>query len=108
MKAVKNHTECEGFRRAMERDGVAMVQFLKWLEEAVPKGYQTELTASAKLYELRAKQPLFRDISFDTIAAYADHANRRRSATLSSNRRACCCSTVAHSTETAQRISPVQ
>ena len=71
MKAVKNHTECEGFRRAMERDGVAMVQFLKWLEEAVPKGYQTELTASAKLYELRAKQPLFRDISFDTIA---DHA----------------------------------
>ena len=26
------------------------------------------------LYELRAKQPLFRDISFDTIAAYADHA----------------------------------
>ena len=74
MKAVKNHTECEGFRRAMERDGVAMVQFLKWLEEAVPKGYQTELTASAKLYELRAKQPLFRDISFDTIAAYADHA----------------------------------
>lgn len=74
MKAVKNHTECEGFRRAMERDGVAMVQFLKWLEEAVPKGYQTELTASAKLYELRAKQPLFCDISFDTIAAYADHA----------------------------------
>ena len=74
MKAVKNHTECEGFRRAMERDGVAMVQFLKWLEEAVPKGYQTELTASAKLYELRAKQPLFRDISFDTIAAYAEHA----------------------------------
>ena len=74
MKAVKNHTECEGFRRAMERDGVAMVQFLKWLEEAVPKGYQTELTASAKLYELRAKQPLFRDISFDTITAYADHA----------------------------------
>ena len=74
MKAVKNHTEREGFRRAMERDGVAMVQFLKWLEEAVPKGYQTELTASAKLYELRAKQPLFRDISFDTIAAYADHA----------------------------------
>lgn len=74
MKAVKNHTEREGFRRAMERDGVAMVQFLKWLEEAVPKGSETELTASAKLYQLRAGQPKFRDISFDTIAAYADHA----------------------------------
>ena len=74
MKAQKNPTECEGFRRAMERDGVAMVKFLKWLEEAVPKGGVTELTASDKLRELRAEQPLFRDISFDTIAAYADHA----------------------------------
>ena len=74
MKARKNPTECEGFRRAMQRDGVAMVKWLKWLEEAVPRGGETELTVSKKLYELRAEQPLFRDISFDTIAAYADHA----------------------------------
>ena len=40
----------------------------------MPKGSETELTASAKLYQLRAGQPKFRDISFDTIAAYADHA----------------------------------
>lgn len=73
LKAVKNKTERDGFRHAMERDGVAMVQFLKWLEETVPQGGVTELTASAKLRELRAQQPLFRDISFDTIAAYADH-----------------------------------
>ena len=33
MKTVKNAVEQEGFRRAMLRDGVAMVRFLKWLEE---------------------------------------------------------------------------
>lgn len=73
MKAVKNKTEREGFRHAMLRDGVAMVRFLKWLEEAVPKGGETELTASRKLRQLRAEQPLFRDISFDTIAGYEEH-----------------------------------
>ena len=73
MKAVKNHTEREGFRHAMERDGVAMVKFLKWLEEAVPEGGETELSVSERLRQLRAEQPLFRDISFDTIAAYAEH-----------------------------------
>ena len=73
MKAVKNKTERDGFRRAMLRDGVAMVQFLKWLEEAVPQGGQTELTASERLRQLRASQPLFKDISFDTIAGYEQH-----------------------------------
>ena len=73
MKAVKNKTEREGFRHAMTRDGVAMVKFLKWLEEAVPEGKETELSVSGKLRQLRAGQPLFRDISFDTIAGYEQH-----------------------------------
>lgn len=73
MKAVKNKTERDGFRRAMLRDGVAMVKFLKWLEEAVPNGHETELTVSARLRSLRAQQDLFRDISFDTIAGYEQH-----------------------------------
>ncbi|MBR5918898.1 MAG: aminopeptidase P family N-terminal domain-containing protein, partial [Prevotella sp.] len=34
MKIVKNATEIEGFRRAMVKDGVALVKFLMWLEKA--------------------------------------------------------------------------
>lgn len=73
MKAIKNEVECNGFCNAMQRDGVAMVKFLKWLEEAVPKGCETELSVSAKLRQLRAEQPLFKDESFDTIAGYEEH-----------------------------------
>ena len=73
MKAVKNETEIEGFHHAMLRDGVALVRFLKWLKPAVQAGGETELSAAEKLRALRAEQPLFRDLSFDTIAAYAAH-----------------------------------
>lgn len=73
MKAVKNSVECEGFRAAMLRDGVAMVKFLKWLEEAVPRGGETELSVSERLRQLRSEQSLFRDLSFDTIAGYEQH-----------------------------------
>lgn len=72
MKAVKNEAEIRGFRKAMTRDGVAMVRFLRWLE-AADVATQTELTASQKLEALRREQPLFKDISFDTISAYQEH-----------------------------------
>ena len=74
MKAVKNETEQAGFRKAMERDGVAMVKFLRWLKEAVPAGNETELSIDKKLYELRSEQADFKGISFDTIAGYKEHA----------------------------------
>ncbi len=70
MKAVKSPAEQEGFRRAMVRDGVAMVKFLKWLEE---NPQQTELSVSNKLEHLRSEKPLYRGLSFDTIAAYEQH-----------------------------------
>lgn len=73
MKAVKNETEIKGYHRAMLRDGVAMVKFLKWLKPAVEQGGQTEISIDKKLTSLRAEQELFRDISFDTIAGYAAH-----------------------------------
>ena len=74
MKAVKNETEQAGFRKAMERDGVALVKFLRWLEEAVPAGNESEVSIDQKLYQLRAEQADFRGISFDTIAGYKEHA----------------------------------
>lgn len=73
LKAVKNTTEIEGFHHAMERDGVAMVKFLRWLKAAVPTGNETEVSIDKKLYELRAGQAHFKGISFDTIAGYKEH-----------------------------------
>ena len=73
MKAVKSEAEIAGYRRAMLRDGVAMVKFLKWLVPAVEAGGQTEISIDRKLTSLRAEQDLFRDISFDTIAGYQAH-----------------------------------
>jgi Xaa-Pro aminopeptidase len=72
-KAVKNETEINGFRNAMYRDGIAMVKFLHWLLPAVKAGGQTELSVSRKLEEFRAMQPLYKGLSFDTIAGYAAH-----------------------------------
>ena len=73
MKAVKNDAEIEGFRRAMLRDGIAMVKFLHWLKPAVEAGGETEMSIDRKLTALRAEQPLYRGLSFDTIAAYGPH-----------------------------------
>ncbi|EFA98254.1 aminopeptidase P family protein [Hoylesella timonensis] len=73
MKAVKNKTEIAGFKAAMERDGVAMVKFLKWLKPAVEAGGQTEISLDEKLTALRAEQDLYRGLSFDTIVGYEAH-----------------------------------
>ena len=70
MKAVKTEAEQEGFRKAMVRDGVAMVRFLKWLEE---NPQQTEVSVADKLETLRSEQPLYKGLSFDTIAGYEAH-----------------------------------
>ncbi|WP_033148468.1 aminopeptidase P family protein [Prevotella sp. P6B1] len=73
MKTVKNATEIAGFKSAMLKDGIAMVKFLCWLKPAVEAGGQTEISIDQKLTSLRAEQPLYRDISFDTIAGYQAH-----------------------------------
>ena len=73
MKAVKNEREVAGFRSAMLKDGIAMVKFLKWLKPAVEAGGQTEMSVERKLTALRAEQPLFRGLSFDTIVGYEEH-----------------------------------
>jgi Xaa-Pro aminopeptidase len=73
LKAVKNPVEIEGFRRAMLRDAVAMVKFMRWLKPAVERGGETEMSVDRKLTALRAEQDLFCGVSFDTIAAYQEH-----------------------------------
>lgn len=73
LKAVKNNVELDGFRSCHITDGVAMVRFLKWLEEVVPEGGVTEISASRKLYEFRSEGEGFVGGSFSTIAGYAAH-----------------------------------
>ncbi len=73
MKAVKNAVEIEGFRKAMIRDGVALVKFMRWLKPAVEKGDETEISIDKQLTAFRAEQKDFCGISFDTIAAYQEH-----------------------------------
>jgi len=74
LKAIRNEQEIQGIHHAMQKDGVALVKFLKWLEEAVPSEQETELSIDIKLHELRAEQPLYMGESFDTIAGYKEHA----------------------------------
>lgn len=73
LKAIRNKQEIAGIHAAMQRDGVALVKFLKWLDEAVPAGKETEISVDKKLHTFRAAQPLYMRESFDTIAGYKEH-----------------------------------
>ena len=74
LKAVKNEVEIKNMEVSQVRDGVAMVKFIKWLKENVGKINATEISASDKLEEIRAKGENFKGLSFNTIAGYKDHA----------------------------------
>lgn len=73
LKAIRNEQEIAGIHAAMQRDGVALVKFLKWLEASVPTGKETEISIDKKLHEFRAEQDLYMGESFDTIAGYKEH-----------------------------------
>lgn len=72
-KAVKNNAEITGMRQAHMRDGVAMVQFLAWLDQAMGKQPLSELSVAAKLAEFRKEQPGCIGTSFTTIAGFGPH-----------------------------------
>lgn len=73
LKAIRNEQEIKGIHAAMQRDGVALVKFLRWLESAVPSGTETELSIDRKLHAFRVTQDLYVGESFDTIAGYKEH-----------------------------------
>ena len=73
LKTIKNEVEIAHERQAMINDGVALTKFFKWVEENVASGTLTEMNIADHLQGLRAEQPGFKDISFDTIAGYKDH-----------------------------------
>ena len=76
LKGTKNETETENLRGANIIDGIAMVKFLKWLDEYKNDGSKetvTELKVAEKLLEFRKESAEFLGISFETIAAYGAH-----------------------------------
>lgn len=72
-KALKNPAERAGHRAASVRDGAALTRFLKWCEETLPLGTETELSAAAKLQAFREATGVLKDTSFDTISATGAH-----------------------------------
>mgnify|MGYP001455890166 CR=1 FL=1 len=66
-KACKNAAEIAATREAHLRDGAAMVEFLRWLDEQAPKGGQTEISVVQALEGFRRATNALHDISFDTI-----------------------------------------
>ncbi len=73
MKAQKNETELEGFRKVMVRDGVAMVKFLYWLTHNAGKEPMTEYSIGEKLRGFRAEGENFVGESFGSIVGYKDN-----------------------------------
>lgn len=73
MKAQKNETELEGFRKVMVKDGVAMVKFLYWLTHNAGKETMNEYSIGKKLREFRAAGENFVGESFGSIIGYKDN-----------------------------------
>ncbi|KAK6922751.1 hypothetical protein RJ641_011055 [Dillenia turbinata] len=81
-KALKNPVELEGLKNSHIRDGVAVVQYLVWLDKqiaSVPQIFYnldgrgtmkpSEVTASDKLESFRASKEHFKGLSFPTISS---------------------------------------
>ncbi len=69
-KSMKNSKEIRDTKQAHIRDGVAMVKFLRWLEEIDDKTILSEVDIANKVDNLRREQEGFIEPSFSTIAGY--------------------------------------
>ncbi len=73
LKSRKNEAEIEGFRKANISDGVALLDFVNWIENNIEKTEITEWDAVCKLDEFRSKRPGYRGSAFYPIIGYKDH-----------------------------------
>jgi len=86
-KACKNDVELEGARNAQHIDGIAMINFLAWIENSVPQFQVTELDVVEKVTEFRQASTAFDCISFTPISASGPNAALAHySVTAESNR----------------------
>ncbi len=79
LKCIKNETEINNTIKAHIKDGIAVTKFMYYLSckysdvDSGEDSYETEISLSDKLHELRTRQEGFLDESFDTISAWAEH-----------------------------------
>jgi len=70
-KAVKNTTEMKHLRRAMEKDAIAIMNTLMWLEDQHANGqFPTEFELSEKLIQCRSRSRTYINESFNAIVGY--------------------------------------
>ncbi|ODN05305.1 Xaa-Pro aminopeptidase 1 [Orchesella cincta] len=70
MKAIKNPTEVDGYRKALIRDAAALCEFFAWLEPEISSGaVVTEISAAQKLVSFRSQRENFFNESFPAISA---------------------------------------
>ncbi len=74
LKAIKNTTEISNFKNAQVRDGLALCNFLFWLEQNYDKETITEISAAKKLEQFRSVQENFMGLSFNSISAFGANA----------------------------------
>lgn len=73
-KSIKTPAEQKAIKQAHIRDGIAVTQFLRWLDcQDFGNVTLTELEIVDKLEEFRKGQDGYRGKSFFTIASWADH-----------------------------------
>jgi Xaa-Pro aminopeptidase len=93
-KACKNAVEIAGTRSAHQRDAVAEIRFLAWLDSEVTAGrLHDEAVLSDTLLGFREQGEHFRAVSFNTISAagpnaamcHYNHANAAAPAALTKN-----------------------
>lgn len=73
-KSVKNPIEAANMEKAHIRDGLALIQYLHWLNMTIDIENVTELSGAKKLEQFREQQEHFRGLSFETISAVGEHA----------------------------------
>ncbi len=72
-KAMKNSTELMGSKKSHEKDGLALLRFIKWFKSTkIEELY--EITLVKKFEEIRKFEPSFYYNSFDTISAAGSNA----------------------------------
>ncbi|NRB61498.1 MAG: aminopeptidase P family protein [Saprospiraceae bacterium] len=71
LKAQKNESEIRHLKSAMQKDGIALVQFYRWLEHAIAKNEApTEYEIAEKLAFFRRQQEFYQGESFSAIVGF--------------------------------------
>ena len=70
LKAQKNETQVSYLKKAMEKDGVALLKLMRWLEYTLEHAMITEYELSRQLNRFRKAQGNYKGESFSAIVGY--------------------------------------